>query len=185
MFVEKLLKEKYKSDNFYNVGSFFFYGLALFVFWVNLTGMIPETLTITAFIELPAYLSFLFFVTSFLMALEQTKYRLPRGFLPSGVPEAVGPFLYVIEVISYFIRLFSLAIRLFINILAGHMLLKIFSVIAWILVCLFLETLTVSLLIHFIEFVFVMLEYIACMLQAVVLVSLIAVYLDHGMHIYH
>jgi len=92
--------------------------------------MIPEVQTLTAYLELPAFVSFLFFITSFFMALEQTKYKLPRGFLPSDVPIAVGPFLFVIEFISYFIRLFSLAVRLFINILAGHILLKIFMVIA-------------------------------------------------------
>jgi len=147
--------------------------------------MVPESLTVTAFIELPAFLSCVFFLGSFFTALEQSKYKLPRRFLPQGVPVLVGPFLYTIEVISYFIRLFSLAIRLFINLLAGHMLLKIFSVIALYLFFSPLENVTMSFIINFVSLVFVLLEYIACMLQAIVLASLVAVYLDHGLNIYH
>lgn len=183
------LKEKFKLDSFYVIGAFFFYGLALYIFWQNITGMIPETLTLTAFLELPAFISFLFFITSFFMALEQTKYKLPRGFLPSGVPVAVGPFLFIIEFISYFIRLFSLSVRLFINILAGHILLKIFSIIAlffyFYFIYSFFELFMPAMFMNLLEFSFVILEYIACMLQAAVMVSLVAIYLDHSLTFFH
>jgi F0F1-type ATP synthase membrane subunit a len=46
-------------------------------------------------------------------------------FLPSGTPFFISPFVIIIELISYVARLFSLSIRLFANIMAGHTLIKI------------------------------------------------------------
>jgi len=48
-------------------------------------------------------------------------------FLPSGAPIALAPLLVFIELLSYFARVFSLAIRLFANLMSGHTLLKILS----------------------------------------------------------
>jgi F-type H+-transporting ATPase subunit a len=45
------------------------------------------------------------------------------GWIPSGTPSAMRPFIFVIEVISQFVRIISLSVRLFANILAGHLLL--------------------------------------------------------------
>jgi F-type H+-transporting ATPase subunit a len=45
--------------------------------------------------------------------------------LPAGVPIFLAPLLIVIEVISYFTRPFSLSIRLFANMMAGHTWLKV------------------------------------------------------------
>ncbi|MFL5782227.1 MAG: F0F1 ATP synthase subunit A [Thermoleophilaceae bacterium] len=46
-----------------------------------------------------------------------------RSWIPSGTPGKMKPFIFVIEVISQFVRIISLSVRLFANILAGHMLL--------------------------------------------------------------
>jgi F-type H+-transporting ATPase subunit a len=51
-------------------------------------------------------------------------------FLPSGTPFFIAPFVMFIEILSYFSRLFSLAIRLFANIMAGHTLMKILVLFA-------------------------------------------------------
>jgi F0F1-type ATP synthase membrane subunit a len=147
--------------------------------------MIPDSLTITAFIALPAHISFTFFIASFFIALEHTKFTLPRGYLPAGVPVPIGPFLFVIEFLSYFIRLFSLAIRLFINMLSGHMLLKIFAVIFLFIFNFGYELLSTQIFMTFVEVTLTLLEYVACMLQAAVLVSLVAIYLDHAQNFYH
>jgi F-type H+-transporting ATPase subunit a len=45
------------------------------------------------------------------------------GWIPSGTPSGMRPFIFVIEVISQFVRIISLSVRLFANILAGHLLL--------------------------------------------------------------
>jgi len=46
-----------------------------------------------------------------------------RGWIPSGTPSKMRPVIFVIEVISQFVRIISLSVRLFANILAGHLLL--------------------------------------------------------------
>ncbi len=53
-------------------------------------------------------------------------------FIPSGTPAALKSSLVFIELISYCARLFSLAIRIFANMMAGHALLKILSGFAWV-----------------------------------------------------
>jgi F-type H+-transporting ATPase subunit a len=45
-----------------------------------------------------------------------------KGWLPSGTPKAITPLILVIEVISQFVRIISLSVRLFANLLAGHLL---------------------------------------------------------------
>jgi F-type H+-transporting ATPase subunit a len=45
-----------------------------------------------------------------------------RGWLPSGTPNSIKPLVFGIEVISQFVRIVSLSVRLFANILAGHLL---------------------------------------------------------------
>ena len=45
------------------------------------------------------------------------------SWIPSGTPSGMRPFIFVIEVISQFVRIISLSVRLFANILAGHLLL--------------------------------------------------------------
>ena len=46
-----------------------------------------------------------------------------KALIPAGVPRPLRPFIFVLECFSQFMRLISLSVRLFANILAGHMLL--------------------------------------------------------------
>jgi F0F1-type ATP synthase membrane subunit a len=67
----------------------------------------------------------MFFVGANLIGLKKHGLRFFSLFLPNGVPMLIIPFLVIIEVISYFSRVFSLAIRIFANMMSGHILLKI------------------------------------------------------------
>jgi F-type H+-transporting ATPase subunit a len=180
--IKQNLNNKFSNSYFNIVFVYFLYILFLFIFLQNIIGMIPDILTITSFIILPAHISFTFFIGSFLIVILQDKDNLIKGFLPNGVPVFIGPFLFIIEFISYFIRLFSLAIRLFINILAGHLLLKIFSTIVLLMFNFFYEIFVFQILINFITFCFIFLEYLACFLQAIVLVSLVSIYINHSLN---
>jgi ATP synthase subunit 6 len=180
--IKQNLNNKFSNSYFNIVFVYFLYILFLFIFLQNIIGMIPDILTITSFIILPAHVSFTFFIGSFLIVVLQDRDNLIKGFLPNGVPVFIGPFLFIIEFISYFIRLFSLAIRLFINILAGHLLLKIFSTIVLLMFNFFYEIFVFQILINFITFCFIFLEYLACFLQAIVLVSLVSIYINHSLN---
>ena len=97
----------------------------LIVASLNLIGMVPHAFTVTSHIIVTFSLAFMFFVGINLRAIIDQKWHYFSLFLPSGAPAVITPFLVVIELISYIARVFSLSIRLFANMMAGHTLLKI------------------------------------------------------------
>src|SRR6266568_4080216 len=73
------------------------------------------------------YLSFTILIGVTILGLSIHKIHFFSFFIPSGTPLALVPLLVLIELISYLARAFSLGIRLFANMVAGHTLLKILS----------------------------------------------------------
>jgi len=105
----------------------FIYSLFFFVIIANLTGNVPYNYTITTSIICSIGLSFTIFIGVTIIGLSQHKVRFFSFFVPSGTPLALVPLLVLIEVVSYVARAFSLGIRLFANMMAGHSLMKILS----------------------------------------------------------
>lgn len=97
----------------------------LFIFFGNVLGLIPYNFTFTSHI----IVTFALAVVLYTLVLSIGIYRFGLGFfkkfIPPGVPWPVVPIILPVEIISYFFRPVSLAIRLFANMLAGHVLLKI------------------------------------------------------------
>ena len=87
--------------------------------------MFPYSLTITSHLIITLYFSIGIFLSLNMIGLLFHKEKFFVLFLPEGVPVLIIPFLIIIEYVSYISRVFSLAIRLFANMLAGHILLKI------------------------------------------------------------
>jgi len=102
-----------------------FYTIFLFIFLSNILGMIPYSITVTSHLILTLYFSLGFFLSNNLIGLCYHKEKYFVLFLPEGVPTPIVPFLILIEYVSYISRIFSLAIRLFANMMSGHILLKI------------------------------------------------------------
>jgi ATP synthase subunit 6 len=105
------------------------YTLALFLFLLacNLFGMIPYSLTVTSYLILTLNLSGMSFFGNLLIALKIHRLKFFKFFIPNGVTGGLVVLMVVIELISYVARLFSMAIRLFANMLSGHALIKILS----------------------------------------------------------
>jgi ATP synthase subunit 6 len=82
-------------------------------------------MTITSHLILTLYFSLAFFIGNNLIGICFHKEKYFTLFLPEGVPIPIIPFLILIEYVSYISRIFSLAIRLFANMMSGHILLKI------------------------------------------------------------
>jgi ATP synthase subunit 6 len=118
-------------QQFSNITSFKFFPLIgstfPFILLANFTGSTPLAFTITSHIYVTFLLAFSLFLGITILGIYYNKLTFIRFFLPTGVPKFLIPFLIVIEVISYLIRPFSLSIRLFANMLAGHTLLVILS----------------------------------------------------------
>ena len=101
------------------------YTIFLFIFISNIFGMIPYSITITSHLILTLYFSLSFFIGNNIIGLCFHKEKLFVLFLPEGVPLILIPLMILIEYVSYISRIFSLAIRLFANMMSGHILLKI------------------------------------------------------------
>ena len=95
----------------------------------NVFGLVPYFFTITSHVVVTFALSLIFFVGVNVLSIRLHGLKFFSLFVPSGAPALIRPFLVYIEMISYFARVFSLSIRLFANMTAGHTLLKSYLVI--------------------------------------------------------
>jgi F-type H+-transporting ATPase subunit a len=103
------------------------YSLFFFVLISNLVGNIPYSFVITTSAILCLGLSITIFIGVTLLGLSIHKLGFFSFFIPNGTPFPLVPLLVLIEFISYLARAFSLGVRLFANMCAGHALLKILS----------------------------------------------------------
>lgn len=93
----------------------------------NLIGMIPYAFTFTSHIIVTFALAALVFLVITIIGFIHHGSRYFKIFLPEGAPLFLAPLLIPIELISYLSRPISLSVRLFANIMAGHIVLKIFA----------------------------------------------------------
>lgn len=105
----------------------FIFTIFIFVFFANVLGLIPGSFTTTSHISVTFALALTVFVFVTLVGFKTQGVGYLKMFVPEGVPLLLLPLIVVIEVISYFMRPVSLAVRLFANMLAGHILLKVFA----------------------------------------------------------
>src|SRR5713226_5840234 len=105
----------------------FIYSIFFFILVANLVGNVPYSFTITTSIILSIGFSFTILIGVTILGLFIHKAKFFSYFISEGTPLALVPLLVLIEFISYLARAFSLGIRLFANMVAGHTLLKILS----------------------------------------------------------
>lgn len=105
----------------------FIYSIFCFILVANLIGNVPYSYAITSSLIVSIGLSFTIVIGVTILGLSIHKINFFSFFIPAGTPLALVPLLVLIELISYIARAFSLGIRLFSNITAGHTLLKILS----------------------------------------------------------
>ena len=116
-----------------NVGSegkaYFPFILTLFVFilFCNTLGLVPYSFTPTSHIIVTFAMAVVVFVGVTLIGFAKNGLHFLQLFAPKGVPVYFLLFVAPLEVFSYFVRPFSLSIRLFANMLAGHTMLKVFG----------------------------------------------------------
>jgi len=105
----------------------FIFTLFMFVFAGNLLGLVPYSFTYTSHIIVTFAMAAVVFVGVTVIGFVKHGVKFFGFFLPSGVPMFMAPLLIPIEVLSYFTRPISLALRLFANMTAGHTMLKVFA----------------------------------------------------------
>ena len=105
----------------------FVFSLFMFILVLNLFGIIPGGFTVTSHIIITFALAALVIGTVLVYGFARHGLRFLRLFVPSGVPVYILPLVTMIEVISFISRPISLSVRLFANMLAGHITLKVFA----------------------------------------------------------
>jgi ATP synthase subunit 6 len=151
----------------------------------NLIGMIPYSFTITSHLFITFSLALTIFIGINIIAIKKHKLHFLGFFLPSGVHIALAPLLVPIEVVSYVARVFSLAIRLFANMMSGHTLLKIIAGFAWTMISFGGVWYILQLFPLLIIIAVTVLELGIAILQAYVFTILICLYLNDAINLTH
>jgi ATP synthase subunit 6 len=151
-----------------------------FILFSNLIGLIPYTFTATSHVIVTFTLSFSIFIGITLMTFQKYRMKAFSLFLPANSSFFLALVLVPIEFISYLARPISLGMRLFINLMAGHTLLKVIIGFAWSM--LLLENLTSFGLILPMVIIVVLfgLELAVALIQTYVFVILTCIYIQDG-----
>lgn len=103
------------------------FSLFMFILIANLIGMFPYFFTITSHLIVTFALAMLVIGTVVVYGLMKHGFGFLKLFVPVGIPGVLMPLVVLIEVISFLSRPISLSVRLFANMLAGHITLKVFA----------------------------------------------------------
>jgi F-type H+-transporting ATPase subunit a len=155
----------------------FVFTLFMFVLFANALGLIPYSYTVTSQIIVTFALAAVVFTGVTIVGFAKHGLHFMRFFVPEGVPLVLLLLLVPIELLSYFIRPFTLSIRLFANMLAGHTMLAIFGGFAASVGL--LAILPVAL-----DVAILALEVLVAALQAYVFAILTCLYLHDALHMH-
>jgi len=160
----------------------FVFTIFMFVLFANLIGLIPYTFTVTSHIIITATLALLVFFTVTIYGFYKHGLHFLRLFVPSGIPVYILPMIVFIEILSYLSRPVSHSIRLFANMLAGHITLKVFAGFvtllgAWGALGWFGAAIPLALVVALTA-----LELLVAFLQAYVFAILTCIYLNDAIH---
>jgi F-type H+-transporting ATPase subunit a len=158
------------------------FSIFMFVLISNVVGLIPYNFTVASHLIVTVALALLVFVTVLIYGFWKNGLRFLNLFVPSGIPIYILPAIVLIEVFSFFVRPVSHSVRLFANMLAGHITLKVFAgfvtmlggfgLVGWIGAIIPL-VMTVAL---------TALELLVAVLQAYVFAILTCIYLNDALH---
>jgi F-type H+-transporting ATPase subunit a len=105
----------------------FIFALFSFILICNMVGMLPYAFTVTSQIIVTFALALSVFLSVIVLGVYKHGFGFLRLFVPAGVPLLLMPLIVPIEIFSFLTRPVSLGIRLFANMLAGHIMLKVFA----------------------------------------------------------
>ena len=157
----------------------FIFSIFIFILALNMLGMVPYAFTPTSHIIVTFALALMVFLTVTIVGFVKNGIGFLKLFVPSGAPVLLLPLLVVIEAISYLIRPISLSVRLFANMMAGHMMLKVFAFFV----------IGLGALGGWAPLLFMVaftgLEILVAFLQAFVFAVLTCIYLNDALHMHH
>ena len=163
---------------------FFPFVLTLFMFILvaNVIGLVPYTFTVTSHIIITASLALMVFITVIVYGFWSHGLHFFKLFVPSGIPIYILPLIVFIEVLSFLSRPISHSVRLFANMLAGHITLKVFASFVTLLGGLGIAGWLGAVLPLGLVVALTALELLVAFLQAYVFAILTCIYLNDAIH---
>ena len=156
----------------------FVFSIFMFILACNLLGMLPYSFTVTSHIVVTFALAAMVFLVVTIIGFARHGLGYLRLFAPEGVPFVLLILIVPIEMISYLIRPISLSVRLFANMMAGHIMLKVFAG--------FVVSLGMFGFVPLIATVaFTGLEFVVSILQAFIFSVLTCIYLNDAVNMHH
>ena len=156
----------------------FIFSLFMFILFLNTIGLVPYSFTVTSHIIVTFALALMVFLFVIIVGFIKNGPGFLKLFVPSGVPVVMLPLITTLEVFSFFIRPISLSVRLFANMLAGHMMLQVFAAFV----------VGLGLLAGWAPLLFMVaftgLELLVAFLQAFVFTVLTCIYLNDALHVH-
>nr|ABA11855.1 ATPase subunit 6 [Scarus ghobban] len=151
--------------------------LMLFIFSLNMMGLLPYTFTPTTQLSLNMALAVPLWLATVLIGMRNQPTVALGHLLPEGTPGPLIPVLIVIETLSLFIRPLALGVRLTANLTAGHLLIQLIATAVFVLAPLMP---TVAILTAIVLVLLTILEVAVAMIQAYVFVLLLSLYLQEN-----
>jgi F-type H+-transporting ATPase subunit a len=158
------------------------FSLFMFIAVSNLIGIIPYTFTVSSHIIITAALALLVFFIVLIYGFYKNGLKFFKLFVPSGIPVFILPLVVFIEVFSFFLRPVSHSVRLFANMLAGHIALKVFASFVPLLAALGIAGYAGAVLPLGMVIALTALELLVAFLQAYVFTILTCIYINDAIH---
>jgi F-type H+-transporting ATPase subunit a len=155
----------------------FIFTLFMFVLFGNFLGMVPYSFTYTSHIIVTFALAAFIFISVTAIGFWRHGLHFLKLFAPEGAPLVILVLLVPIELLSYCIRPFTLSIRLFANMLAGHAVLVVFGGFVAVLGIFGIFPLALNV-------GFMLLEFLVAGLQAYIFTILTCLYLNDAIHLH-
>jgi F-type H+-transporting ATPase subunit a len=156
--------------------------LFMFILVSNMIGIIPYTFTVASHIIVTAALALLVFFTVIVYGFYKNGLKFFKLFVPSGIPIFILPLIVFIEVLSFLSRPLSHSVRLFANMLAGHITLKVFASFVTMLGAMGIAGWAGAILPLGLTVALTALELLVAFLQAYVFTILTCIYLNDALH---
>ncbi|QAY75477.1 F0F1 ATP synthase subunit A [Sphingosinicella sp. BN140058] len=168
------------------------FSLFMFILVANLIGMLPTGIvgihpfTVTSHLTVTGILAIVSFAIVLVIGFWRHKLHFFSLFVPHGTPVVMIPLIFLVELMSFLVRPFSLALRLFVAMTAGHILMKVLA--GFVINGLNAEALWVAPVVSLPSFILMvgitLLELLVCAIQAYVFALLTSLYLNDAINLH-
>lgn len=159
--------------------------LFMVVLMGNLLGMIPYSFTYTSHIIVTMALALLIFFTVLIIGVVKHGPAFFSFLVPPGVPAWLFPLIIPIELVSFLARPVTLSVRLFANMMAGHLMLKVFAGFSVAMLSMGAAGFAAGLVPMFFNVILIGFEFLIALLHAYVFTVLSCIYLKDTVELHH